>query len=151
MTYFGWVLGSAESVAIVVCVGFAVDYVVHLASHYVHSKYQDRENRTKESLEELGISILSGSITTILATGALFICELLFFGKFGIFVIATVIFSTFYSLAFFSSVCLVIGPQEKFGNFTYMCESICCCFSGNQVDNTDLHSKEVDIELEKNT
>jgi hypothetical protein len=35
---FGWELGSAESVGVVVCVGFAVDYVVHLASHYVISK-----------------------------------------------------------------------------------------------------------------
>jgi hypothetical protein len=29
---FGWELGSAESVGVTVCVGFAVDYVVHLAS-----------------------------------------------------------------------------------------------------------------------
>lgn len=42
VAYNGWVLGSAESVAVVVCVGFAVDYVVHLASHYVHSKHSER-------------------------------------------------------------------------------------------------------------
>ena len=36
--YMGWQLGSSESVGVVICVGFAVDYVVHLASHYVHSK-----------------------------------------------------------------------------------------------------------------
>ena len=35
----GLQLGSSESIGIVVCVGFSVDYVVHLASHYVHSKY----------------------------------------------------------------------------------------------------------------
>jgi len=35
---FGWELGSAESVGVVVCVGFAVDYVVHLTGLYVISK-----------------------------------------------------------------------------------------------------------------
>lgn len=44
--YMGWQLGSSESVGVVVCVGFAVDYVVHLASHYVHSTYKHRHDRT---------------------------------------------------------------------------------------------------------
>ena len=35
--YFGWPLGSSESTACVVCIGFAVDYVVHLAAHFTHS------------------------------------------------------------------------------------------------------------------
>jgi hypothetical protein len=37
--YMGWQTGSSESVGVVICVGFAVDYVVHLASHYTHSKH----------------------------------------------------------------------------------------------------------------
>lgn len=39
VAYVGWELGAAESVGVVVCVGFAVDYVVHLAAHYIHSKF----------------------------------------------------------------------------------------------------------------
>ena len=35
----GLQIGNSESIGVVVCVGFSVDYVVHLASHYVHSKY----------------------------------------------------------------------------------------------------------------
>mmetsp|Transcript_40660 Transcript_40660/g.61998 ORF Transcript_40660/g.61998 Transcript_40660/m.61998 type:complete len:157 (+) Transcript_40660:3603-4073(+) len=38
MVYFQWELGLSESVAVVACIGFAVDYVVHLAAHYIHSK-----------------------------------------------------------------------------------------------------------------
>ena len=93
-----------------VCVGFAVDYVVHLASHYVHSEFEDRENRMRDSLREMGISILSGAITTILATITLFICVLMLFSKFAIFVIMTTLFSVVYSLGFFSALCLAIGP-----------------------------------------
>lgn len=37
MTLSGWELGVPESVAVVIAIGFSVDYVVHLAAHYVHS------------------------------------------------------------------------------------------------------------------
>lgn len=109
--YMGWQLGSSESVGVVVCVGFAVDYVVHLASHYVHSTYRNRYDRTKESLREMGISILSGSLTTMLATAVLFLCVIITFYKFAIFVISTIVFAIFYSLFFFCSLCDLAGPN----------------------------------------
>ena len=114
--YFGWELGSSEAVGVVVCVGFAVDYVVHLASHFIHSKHSDRYNRIKESLREMGISIVGGSSTTILATVVLFICVILPFHKFAFFVISTIIFSLFYSLFFFPACCHVFGPNGNFCN-----------------------------------
>lgn len=33
-----WQLGSGESVSVVCCIGFSVDYVVHLGGHYCQSK-----------------------------------------------------------------------------------------------------------------
>jgi predicted RND superfamily exporter protein len=110
VAYMHWELGSGESVGVVVCVGFAVDYVVHLASHYIHSKHPDRHDRIRESLRELGGSIISGSITTIGATIVLFICTLVLFHKFAIFIIATIVYSIFYSLGFFAAMCHVMGP-----------------------------------------
>lgn len=120
VAYMRWELGASESVGVVVCVGFAVDYVVHLASHYVHSNYKDRENRIRECLRELGISILSGSITTIGATVTLYICTLTMFTKFATFVVATIIFSISYSLGFFAALCHIMGPQNEFGNIGHM-------------------------------
>jgi predicted RND superfamily exporter protein len=32
-----WEMGASESIAMVIIIGFSVDYVVHLAAHYVHS------------------------------------------------------------------------------------------------------------------
>jgi predicted RND superfamily exporter protein len=46
----GWELGVSESIASVIVVGFAVDYVVHIASHYTHSHKKDRHSRIEESL-----------------------------------------------------------------------------------------------------
>lgn len=117
--YMGWQLGSSESVGVVVCVGFAVDYVVHLASHYVHSTYKHRHDRTKESLREMGISILSGSLTTMLASAVLFLCVIITFYKFAIFVISTVLFAIFYSLFFFAALCDLAGPNGEHGSFIF--------------------------------
>lgn len=33
----GWELGVSESVALVIVIGLSVDYVVHLANHYIES------------------------------------------------------------------------------------------------------------------
>jgi ABC-type polysaccharide/polyol phosphate export permease len=63
---------------------------------------------------------MSGSATTILAVVILFICVIVTFEKFAIFVISTIVFSVFYSLCFFCSVLLVCGPQGKFGDIGTM-------------------------------
>ena len=38
----GWSLGTTESIAIVVQIGLSIDYVVHLAAEYSHSRRQTR-------------------------------------------------------------------------------------------------------------
>ena len=124
VAYRGWELGTAECVGIVVCVGFSVDYVVHLAAHFVHSKARTRNGRVKESLRELGISILSGSLTTIGSTIILYFCVLIMFAKFADLVIFTIVLSLFYSLAFFAALCHAIGPMGNFGNIPSMIEYI---------------------------
>ena len=121
--YMGWQLGSSESVGVVICVGFAVDYVVHLASHFVHSKHIDKVDRIRESLREMVVSILSGSVTTILASGVLYLCVIITFHKFALFVLSTIVFSIFYSLGFFAALCSLVGPSGQTGSITSMCES----------------------------
>ena len=116
----GWQLGSSEAVGVVICVGFAVDYVVHLAAHYVHSRHIEREERIREALREMGISILSGSVSTILAAVVLFLPVITSFMKFAVFVLCTVALSLTFSLFFFASLCAAWGPNEDFGNFEYM-------------------------------
>ena len=118
--FFGWPLGSSESTACVVCIGFAVDYVVHLAAHFIHSKQYNRFHRMREGLRDLGVSILSGAVTTVLACGPLFMCIISVFYKFAIFVIATIIFSVFYSLFFFSATLHICGPSGEFGSISAM-------------------------------
>mmetsp|Transcript_19326 Transcript_19326/g.1710 ORF Transcript_19326/g.1710 Transcript_19326/m.1710 type:complete len:86 (-) Transcript_19326:445-702(-) len=45
MELSGWELGIAESITIVILIGLSVDFVVHLANHYVESVYPDKFRR----------------------------------------------------------------------------------------------------------
>lgn len=47
MNFSGWEFGVAESIAVVILIGFSVDYVVHLANHYVESLSQEKHERMK--------------------------------------------------------------------------------------------------------
>jgi predicted RND superfamily exporter protein len=60
----GWQLGVSESICVVILIGFSVDYVIHLSSDYMHSPYVSRHDKMQQSYTEMGVSILSGSITT---------------------------------------------------------------------------------------
>jgi predicted RND superfamily exporter protein len=108
MPLLGWELGSSESVAIVICVGSCIDYVVHLAAHYTHSKLENKEERIRESLREMGVSIVGGGSTTILASLPLFLCVVTTYIKFASFVMTTMILAVLFALFLFTSICLVI-------------------------------------------
>ena len=43
----GWEVGASESLAMVILIGFSVDYVVHLSSDFTHSAYSSRNHKMK--------------------------------------------------------------------------------------------------------
>jgi multidrug efflux pump subunit AcrB len=105
-----------ESLNLVLVVGLAVDYVVHLAEGYSRSKATDRLGRVHSMLEEVGISVLSGACTTLGASMFMFFAEILFFTQFGIFMFSTIGFSILYALFLFTSALAIMGPQGEFAN-----------------------------------
>jgi predicted RND superfamily exporter protein len=72
----------------------SVDYLLHLVHSYKH-QHGDSQKRVRGALEEMGVSITSGLITTFMACIALFLTDMLWFQLFGCFV-AMVIFSAFF-------------------------------------------------------
>lgn len=42
----GWQLGIAESLTVVILIGLSVDYVIHIANHYLDSLSLDRYKKT---------------------------------------------------------------------------------------------------------
>ena len=113
----GWSLGITESIGVVIAVGFSFDYVAHLATAYVESEKEgkSRLERTQEALTHLGISILFGALSTILAGSCLFFAIIIFFVKFGSFVVMTVVLSLIWGLVFFPSLLMTFGPINDTG------------------------------------
>lgn len=96
--------------AIVILIGFSVDYVVHLANHYIESVYEDKYRRMKISLKEIGISIISGAITTLGSGMFLLFAIMPMFNKMAILLISTILFSLLFSLVFFAALNHAFGP-----------------------------------------
>lgn len=119
MEILGWSLGVIESIAIVILIGFSVDYAVHLANHYVESVYDDRFRRMQDALGGIGISIFSGAITTLGSGFFLFFAIVMFFQQFAILITSTILFSLMFSLGFFSALNHAVGPVRKVGDLKY--------------------------------
>lgn len=47
MQILGWEIGVSESIAMVILIGFSVDYVVHLSADYIHSAHKSRNEKMK--------------------------------------------------------------------------------------------------------
>ena len=99
-------------------VGLSVDYVVHLAEGYCRSKKYTRKERAQDMLEEVGISVISGAITTLGASALLLIAQIVFFFQFGLFIFCTILFSTVYALFLFTTFVALAGPEGNTGSLT---------------------------------
>lgn len=81
--------------------------------------YKKRVDKLRHSLKEIGVSILSGAVTTILSGMVLYFCSTTLFKKFSVIICATIFLSIFIALFFFSSLCYLIGPSGHFGDLRY--------------------------------
>ena len=92
VTMLGWTLGTIEAILISILAGFSVDYVIHLAHAYHHAE-GDVEKRVLTAYADMGISVFSGMLTSVVASIPLFFCTLTFFAKFGTFLCLTIVLS----------------------------------------------------------
>jgi len=106
-------MGTITSICITILAGFAVDYVVHLAHAYNHSTAETRAQKFQEAFDVIGVSVLSGMVTSVLASIVLLTCALQFFAKFGFFLIFTVVWAWLWGNCFFMCVMRLVGPDES--------------------------------------
>merc|ERR1711907_809959 len=93
--------------------GFSVDYVVHLAHAYVHAEKRERVDKVRSALDEIGVSVLGGMVTSASAAVALMLCQLQFFHKFGVFLILTVSMSWIWANVAFMASMALFGPDDS--------------------------------------
>merc|ERR1712187_727248 len=78
----GWYLGVTESIAGVIVIGLAVDYVIHLGHMYLevgHLGYEKRSERWAMALKNRGSTVLAGAATTCMAVLSMRLCQMSFF------------------------------------------------------------------------
>lgn len=112
----GWALGITETIAVIISIGYSFDGVAHIATAYIESKSVSRADRTRDALTDLGISILFGVISTLLAGFMLFPAVIIFFFKFAALIVATVAFNLIVGLGLFPALLTICGPEGDFGS-----------------------------------
>ncbi|GMH68506.1 hypothetical protein TL16_g04949 [Triparma laevis f. inornata] len=113
MVILGWSIDFLGSVCLIVVIGLAVDYTVHFCHSYTHSPEESQFSRTKQAAREMGVSIVSGAVTSFGASIFLLPTALTFFRQFGTFMCATIVFSLILSIFFFLSLTTHYGPERR--------------------------------------
>jgi hypothetical protein len=104
------------SMNLTLLVGLSVDYIVHLAEGYHLSEHINRLDRVRDMLENLGISVVMGSVTTLGAALFMLFSKIMFFFQFGTFLFCIIGFSLAFSLIFFPALMSLIGPEGTTGS-----------------------------------
>ena len=100
----------------VILIGFSVDYCVHLSADYMHSAHPKRSDKMKQAFTEMGVSILSGAITTCGSGVFLFGGEIIMFNKFALLITSTITISFFSAMVLFGAIMHAFGPEKHIGD-----------------------------------
>jgi Patched family/MMPL family len=109
----GWDVGIIEAISISILVGLSVDYLLHMAEGYHHVPEHmagSREARVRHALGTMGSCVLSGALTTAISCSLLIFCTVAIFSKFGVIIALNTLISLLFTLCFFTTLLLVVGP-----------------------------------------
>jgi len=110
----GWQLNIMESLIISVAVGVSVDFCAHYCHTYLQAP--NRKNRAESveyMLTVMGVSVLTGAITTCISGMFMLPAQTLFFYQFGLFLCVTMCFSWLYANFFLAPMLGIAGPVSK--------------------------------------
>eukprot|EP00928_Gymnodinium_smaydae_P094574 TRINITY_DN7962_c0_g2_i3.p1 TRINITY_DN7962_c0_g2~~TRINITY_DN7962_c0_g2_i3.p1 ORF type:complete len:1685 (+),score=150.09 TRINITY_DN7962_c0_g2_i3:51-5057(+) len=116
-----WPVGPIEIIALIVFLGYAVTYSLHIAHKYgsmeLHhdpeeTVQQIRERRANFSLKSIGGAAVGSAVTTVGVAVFLLTCTLTIFQKLGGVVIAVTVMSIFTALVPLPAALLWIGPAH---------------------------------------
>ena len=111
----GWKLGFLEAVCFAILIGLSVDFIIHFAHMYCHAPHEGRRDRTRHALRYMSVPVLSSGLTTFASSLLLFSCKILFFNKFGMVLMLTIVYSLLITFYFFNGLNVAIGPDGTFG------------------------------------
>eukprot|EP00038_Savillea_parva_P006417 m.163683 g.163683 ORF g.163683 m.163683 type:complete len:1050 (+) comp12325_c0_seq1:204-3353(+) len=121
VVWLGWKISVIESICLTILVGLSVDYTIHLANAWQSQTWTtDRLQRLNAALLEIGISVLAAATTTFLSAIPLLLCIIVFFYKFGCFIMLSVVWSTVFAFGAFLTMMSILGPVTNRNDFYYL-------------------------------
>lgn len=116
MVSIGWTLGVIESISLTIVTGLSVDYSAHIGETYDESHKGARLNRLRDMLGTIGLSVFSAGVTSFVSAAFLLGTTIIFFFRFGVFIMLTVGYSFVFSLLFLPCLLSLAGSSGNFGN-----------------------------------
>ena len=130
-----WRFGAIEAVSMIIFIGYAVDYTMHIAQIFHRTPddlvprrggvvcslaacasalsvdaTQRRGRRLQATMLETGAAIVSAATTTTLSSVFLLCCTIIVFNRMGIIVCVATVASLVYSLGGFTALLVAVGP-----------------------------------------
>ena len=118
--------------------GLSVDYILHLVQAYRISSLKRREDRVQDALSSVGVSIVSGAITTLGSSAFIMFTQIEFFLEFGVFIFCTVGFSVLHAMLLFPAMLTIMGPSNDQGNLLWFCKKRPSSPASNYICNGDV-------------
>ena len=109
-----------ESIILSLVVGLSIDYTVHLAEAYSRSDEKLRKRRLHDTLQTIGISVLSGFLISLGSAICLVPCTLVPLSKFGVRMCAIMCLSFLYAMFYFTTVVALVGPEGDVGSLALL-------------------------------
>lgn len=129
---------------VVVLIGLSVDYVVHLATSYQSSPLKTQKDKIQQAYGEMGISIMSGAVTTFGSGVFLFGGQFALFPKFALLITITIFASFLSAMLLFGAMANYVGPIDGRGDLKF-----CWSKKGNQVENANADGTMTERELNR--
>jgi hypothetical protein len=133
LVIMGWAFGPIEVIALIVFLGYALDYSLHIAYKYssphglasvetdlegsLLGASENRSARTTFALKSIGGAALGSAVTTMGCSVFLMCCTLTIFRKMGSVVLAVTLMSIFAAFCPLTSALLIAGPLHPEENW----------------------------------
>ena len=104
-------MDTISMINIIMCIGFCVDFTAHITYAFVSSQMIERSDRVRDALYNLGMPILQGSMSTILAVVVLAASFSYIFRTFFKVMFLVILFGSLHGMFLLPVILSIIGPK----------------------------------------